>query len=595
MWDQDYPYNKLTPSNAPVGCVATALAQVMRYYRWPLHSQGSHSYYHSTYGTLAVDYDADGAYNYDLMPESGATSSEQADELSKLCYHVGVAVDMEYTTSQSGAYMHYIPGAVTGYFKYDRTLRYLTSTNVGTQLFNSYIRQSIAEGCPVPFAGQTSNGSSAHAFVLDGYDESGRYHVNWGWMGLNDGYYYITDMQGYNYYQSAVTGLRPDTVGTSVANEVMLSAERVALTLGEDGTFSDISIGVHVYKSWSEERKVYAQFGLAAVSQATGDTLLSDYALTPMNYFASTETNSFNAGTAVALQNGKYFSGLADGDYLIRIYARRDDGSVDVLPLYASETESALPVTISENGTKWSLTAPAPSNVSLREGSAGYALNSADAADFSFVVDNAGEGTWDGTYVITYQFLNTQEGSGTSGAALTADVKIEGGQSQQFNVSFPRYYYHVESNDKVKMTLTLYEGDEAKTYDITPGYVGVNSVSQHTLTVSVVGEGTCEPTGVDDLTAVPYLTSVGFVLTPAEGYTVGSLRVNDKWADATTPIIIYGDTQVEARFERVSSIQSTLSPSTDAAAVLYDLQGRRVTHPRRGIYINGVGEKTLVK
>lgn len=594
MWGQDYPYNKLTPGGSPVGCVATALSQVMRYYRWPLHSEGSHSYVHNKYGVLAVDYDAEGAYDYDLMPESGATTTAQADELSKLCYHVGVAVDMDYTATQSAAYMYPIPAAMTGNFKYARTLRYLNSTNVGATLFSAYIKQSIAEGCPVPFSGQTSTGSSSHAFVLDGYDDAGRFHVNWGWTGLNDGYYYITDMQGYNYYQTAVTGLRPDTAGTSVAGEVMLSGERVALTLAEDGTFSDISIAVRVYKSWSEERSVDAQFGLAAVSVATGDTVMSHYALTPSFTYASTETNSFNAGTSVALADGRYFSGLADGDYIVRIYALKADGSVELLPLYADEAEATVAVTISDGGTKWTLTPAATSNIALREGSVGYALNSTDAANFSFVLENSGAGAWNDSYIVGYEFLNTQEGSGSAGTALKANVKMASGASRQFNIAFPRYYFHAENYDKVKLTLTLCEGDERKTYDLTPGYVGVNAVSQHTLNVSVVGEGTCELTGVADPSAVPYLTTVGFMLTPAEGYVVGELRVDDKWADPASSIIIYKDTQVEARFEKVSSLQPTLRPADDRRAVLYDLQGRRVTQPQKGsLYVNGVGEKVL--
>lgn len=130
IWGQSPYFNALCPSNnsgqAVTGCVATAMGQVIRYWRYPTHGIGSHSYVHNDYGTLSADF-ANTTYNYDNMPNTLTANSSpaQINEIATLLYHCGVSVDMDYGLS-SGAVTSYAATALHRYFAYP-TCTYKTS------------------------------------------------------------------------------------------------------------------------------------------------------------------------------------------------------------------------------------------------------------------------------------------------------------------------------------------------------------------------------------------------------------------------------------------------------------------------------------
>lgn len=236
-WDQGDPYNFYCPFDSAsgcqtvVGCVATAMAQIMKYWNYPSFGQGSHSYVPRTwasFGTLTADFGST-TYLWQYMPNrlfEGAFDY-QKDAVAKLSYHCGVAVNMMYGCSAqggSGAYSYHVVGAMSDYFKYDPSLHAAYRYSYSDSAWCALLDAELEAGRPIYYTGSDSTGG--HAFVLDGSDTASRYHFNWGWSGYGDGFYYINNLApGINYEaaggnatytfnrnQDIIKGIRPGSV-----------------------------------------------------------------------------------------------------------------------------------------------------------------------------------------------------------------------------------------------------------------------------------------------------------------------------------------------------------------------------------------------
>jgi len=241
-WNQTDPYNQMCPydsvrnDRAVVGCVATAMAQVMKYWNHPSCGTGSHTYTHlamdytTSYGELSADF-ANTTYLWQLMPNNViiSTSTEKARALATLSYHCGVAVEMMYGTHSmggSGAYSScgYWASACAEhafyeYFKYDTTLRYRVRDHFSDSAWLAMIDEDLANGRPMYYDGSDSTGG--HAFVLDGSNLDTCYHFNWGWGGYGNGFYAMNNLAPgsggaggnatytFNYDQGAIFGIQP--------------------------------------------------------------------------------------------------------------------------------------------------------------------------------------------------------------------------------------------------------------------------------------------------------------------------------------------------------------------------------------------------
>lgn len=214
-WEQGSGYNNYCPmmdgQHVVVGCVATAMAQIIRYYGKPARGFGHKSYRHSVYGILAVDFDTTD-YDYSLMPDKirRSTPANQKDMVSRLCYHCGITVNMEYQhaghTSGSGAHTSNVPEALT-YFGYTDAKHYTRSFLNNDSLWTALIRNEIDNRRPIEYSGFGDEGG--HAFVLDGYNNSNQYHFNWGWGGYCDGFYTLTTMVGFTNSHEMVINIYP--------------------------------------------------------------------------------------------------------------------------------------------------------------------------------------------------------------------------------------------------------------------------------------------------------------------------------------------------------------------------------------------------
>ena len=249
-WNQESPYNancpymsyydedeeKTVSGKAPTGCVATALAQVMRYHKWPNESKGNISY--TTY-TLKQNITADlnATYNWDLMlpTYTGVTATdEQKAEVAKLMYNVGAALQSDYTPSGTGATDVDVVPTLVRYFNYDPGARYVQRDYTAVNLYEQGLINEIEAGRPVPYGGVTKK-NEGHFFVLDGINEDGYYHINWGWGGLSNGYFLISsldpDAQGvggststytaFKYHQLYISGLQKPQEGSKTGWNIM--------------------------------------------------------------------------------------------------------------------------------------------------------------------------------------------------------------------------------------------------------------------------------------------------------------------------------------------------------------------------------------
>ena len=221
-WAQRDPYNRMCPikngSRCLTGCIPTAFAIVMKHHKWPVHGTGK--VYNPITGE-SVDISSH-TYNWDEMQmeySSGNYIEAQANEVAALMMHLGFAYMVEYSPSNTGGNHNSSTLAKKfGYVDVGKTQRW----QVGDAEWVRLIKESLDNGCPVPYAATNSgsgSGDAKHIFVLDGYTDNGYYHFNWGWGGNGNGYFLLTAMKpfdGDNYSKAdshqAYFNLRPDRV-----------------------------------------------------------------------------------------------------------------------------------------------------------------------------------------------------------------------------------------------------------------------------------------------------------------------------------------------------------------------------------------------
>jgi hypothetical protein len=217
MWNQDFPYNAYCPEvtggsggHVYAGCVATAMSMVMMYYRYPVHGTGSHSYYMPAYGTLSADF-GNTYYNWDAMLNSVSSSNGMAiNAVAELQYHCGVSVNMNYGPDASGAQSTKAALALKTYFGYPSSVAYVLKANYTSSAWENMIIAGLNEKKPFYYSGYTA--TDGHAFVLDGYQQPGSgnfFHFNFGWSGTDNGFYTLSDVNGFNIDEGMIINFFP--------------------------------------------------------------------------------------------------------------------------------------------------------------------------------------------------------------------------------------------------------------------------------------------------------------------------------------------------------------------------------------------------
>lgn len=257
-WGQDTPYNNLCPTereNAnviyPTGCVATAMAQVMYYHQYPEKGTGNITYSFQD-RILSADFN-NTYYQWRLMTptyKKGQYSDESALAVATLMYQCGVSIKMQYNVGGSGAFSYNAATALRKNFGYHENLQihyrdYYTAKEWINKVYNE-----LKAGRPIIYTGVDEN-NGGHCFVVDGYDQNNFVHVNWGWDGVNDGYYDIALLNPsgnkFSQGQTMLTGVDKPTANIEHHSEIVTADNFKVTKLGSskllinDGKYANLS------------------------------------------------------------------------------------------------------------------------------------------------------------------------------------------------------------------------------------------------------------------------------------------------------------------------------------------------------------------
>lgn len=226
-WGQYDPYNRLCPevdgSRCVTGCVATAIAQILYYYRQPASSKAIYSYRTKTHKLQmkqlpATEFD----WEKMLVDYDSFSPEDSGNAVAKLMLYCGCAFMMDYSPDGSGADTTPVCDGIPYYFGFSSDMRQVHRADYDNEAWEELIYQQIAAGTPVLYDGRNSTGG--HAFVCDGYKE-GLFHINWGWDGNYDGWFRLSVLypynaneegDGYSAQQSAVINFKPEAWTTKI-------------------------------------------------------------------------------------------------------------------------------------------------------------------------------------------------------------------------------------------------------------------------------------------------------------------------------------------------------------------------------------------
>ena len=376
-WDQADPWNLKCPilkgSRTYVGCVATALSQIMYYYRYAV-GRGKIDYTDESKNHISVDFSAQ-TYDFSVMGPTAATTTDK-NELAKFCYHVGAASRMSYDGEEgSGAYCWNGANGASLYFSYSDLAAYMDRSVFTYDEWNSLLVNELQHRRPILYGGYSAD--AGHAFVLDGIDNTGAYHVNWGWRGGYNGYYDVnllapggygigataSAMDGFREDQSAVFNLAPElTIGNdgvkyycSIMSEGM-GIQETTVALGQRVEIMEYGVVDLRYDLDGDGTYgiLVQQDGRDVLEQPAGTTAFADQG----SGWYTWPANILNIPFRVP-------SDLADGTYQVYVYFR-PSGRSDRRDIFRSYAYCPSYVTMTVAGGKASFTNAWPWNYDIK-------------------------------------------------------------------------------------------------------------------------------------------------------------------------------------------------------------------------------------
>lgn len=331
-WDQGTPYNSLCPKDGTdlsiTGCVATAMAQILYYYKYPEKTLKEIPGYTTNTRKFKIAATPVTTFDWDHMLDnySGNEDETAINAVATLMKVCGAASEMDYTSSFSGTNTENMDTLFKTYFDFDATTQHINRTSYRAREWNNIIYQEMAEGRPVFYGGYSSG--SGHSFVIDGYDKEGLFHVNWGWGGSSNGYFLLSILDphnnsgygatssndGYSFLQDAMIGAKPNE-GTIVEPSVRMTSYGINLIkseyLKEEGKFN-ISFKAEMYNTTGEANV----FDIGVGIYDTNDSLV----YVEQNHEAKSFDNNY--GWREATMTAKV-PALPDGHYITAVVSRK--------------------------------------------------------------------------------------------------------------------------------------------------------------------------------------------------------------------------------------------------------------------------------
>ena len=291
-WNQEPYYNEYCPVNpndgqrSVTGCVATAMAQIMKFWNYPAQGTGSYSYidnaahgYQNNIGTLSANFGAT-TYAWTQMPNH-LTANNTA--IGTLMSHCGISVAMDYSDEGSGAYVIQSEAnsafgyanspcaqhSYITYFSYDpTTIRGVFQNNYTAAQWLALLEGDMNLGHVIQYEGFDPY-AGGHTWVCDGYDVNNNLHMNWGWGGADNGFFAATNLSAggytFDYDDAALIGIQPlhpavDTTCTATASFVFQNLG------GSDIQFTNTSNSNHVFTSSWDFYNAQGQFATSAIA-----------------------------------------------------------------------------------------------------------------------------------------------------------------------------------------------------------------------------------------------------------------------------------------------------------------------------------------
>lgn len=309
-WGQGKPYNNRCPAKNPTdisvtGCVATAFGQIMYYWKFPEHGWGSHSYTGEgkpihypdwTFGTLSADFEHT-YYDWDHMLNKVFINSTDSAKtaVATLLYHLGVALDMNYSPEGSGCWSLFEYSIADGageldpqigaeyriprYFGYRYDYAGMRDSIGNDSVWHEMLYKSLSEGKPIYYAGWAADESpsghsntSGHGFIIDGYRGSTGipyYHLNWGWDGSGNAWFTIDGLtpngNDFTQWHGAIIGLEPDsTYNGELAAGISNATTAHGKAYGQQGTLVVNGAENHLVEVYDMMGRAVAQRGKSA-------------------------------------------------------------------------------------------------------------------------------------------------------------------------------------------------------------------------------------------------------------------------------------------------------------------------------------------
>ena len=324
QWNQTAPYNSWCPdgnymdydesgydatNRCLAGCVATAMAEFMHYWRWPLACEALDSY--EAYGHTIKELPAT-TFKWEQMQTTYAKTATgpSADAVAELMRYCGQAVEMQYATNESTASL--TAEAMISTFHYSPNCRLLWRDSYTTSRWTDIIYDELEAGRPVLYRGE--NERVGHLLIVDGSDGKGLFHINWGWGGQYDGFFALSALNpgthgNYQYDQYAFVGLQPAQDG-----EQLLPAMQCSISLSAEAELHYRTENLNVQGS------VVARYNVEPASTLTAEIGWALYqddtfqqVIASRNITIPTQTQEHFLNNAYVLLDDE----LASGTYLL--------------------------------------------------------------------------------------------------------------------------------------------------------------------------------------------------------------------------------------------------------------------------------------
>lgn len=438
-WNQSKPFNNMCPTindtHCVTGCVATAMAQIMNYHRWPATHGTSSSSYTWNGQTLSFDY-ANTTFDWANMLDvyaSGAYNDTQANAVATLMYACGVSVEMSYSTGSSGAPTSYVCNALKDYFGYDKSVHSEYRCYYSTAEWEELIYDQLKTYGPVQYSGHSNSGG--HSFVCDGYSTDGYFHINWGWGGVSDGYFLLSALNprqqgiggstsGYNFDQYIIANIRPST-GSDAEYIAMAVSGVIELSATECAVGSSVSL-VNLFYNVSST-SISGNIGFRYVNTATGE--VTDNPVYTLNN--------------LRVNYGYY-------NVPIKALSTLGDGTYKITPIFKLTGEEWRPVQIDRSGPDCIIMTISGSTAKFSLGTAPQITVSDIKAATPFYIDNTAvvnatatnSGTMEYSRAIRGVLMNSD---GTIiGEGSKYPLYVDGGESQE--IIYQSTYAATEGN-----------------------------------------------------------------------------------------------------------------------------------------------------